>query len=123
MTKALTEEQKKNRKEKRKEQLEAQQPIKRGTLIDLQVKIKDLPTAEPSRDDVIEFNKIFTDKDFMDNIKGAIIKGYTFSKIAKVCQDNGVNVTARQLQYHLSRNAKSTKKRTRKPHDSGDVSE
>jgi hypothetical protein len=78
--------------------------IKQGAVTDVMSHLADLPERGKDPCEVIGLPEIFRAKEYLDEIKGALKKGYTFDDLAAIFTEKcGVDISARQMKYHYTR--------------------
>jgi hypothetical protein len=67
-------------------------------------RLSELPERGKDPGASVSLGRIFRAKEYFNEIKGALKKGYTFDDLAAIFTERcGVNVSARQLKYHYTR--------------------
>lgn len=78
--------------------------IKQGTVTDVMSCLSELPEKGKAPDEAVSLPEIFHTKEYLAEIKGALKKGYSFDDLARIfTEKSGVNISARQLKYHCTR--------------------
>ena len=78
--------------------------IKQGAVTDVMSCLSELPERGKAPDKAVSLPEIFRTKEYIAEIKRALKKGYTFDDLAAIFSERcGVNVSARQLKYHCTR--------------------
>jgi hypothetical protein len=78
--------------------------IKQGAVTDIMSRLSELSEREKGPGTAVSLGEIFRAKEYMAEIKGALKKGYSFSDLAEIFTEKcGVNISARQIKYHLTR--------------------
>ena len=78
--------------------------IKQGAIADVMSCLSKLPERGKAPDMTVSLSEIFRAKEYLAEIKGALKKGYTFDDLAAIFTERcGVNISARQLKYHCTR--------------------
>jgi hypothetical protein len=67
-------------------------------------RLSELPDRVEDPGASVSLGRIFRSKEYFNEIKGALKKGYTFGDLAAIFTERcGVDVSARQLKYHHTR--------------------
>jgi hypothetical protein len=78
--------------------------IKQGAVTDIMSRLSELPEREKDPGTAVSLGEIFRAKEYMAEIKDALKKGYSLSDLAEIFTEKcGVNISARQIKYHLTR--------------------
>jgi hypothetical protein len=77
--------------------------IKQGAVTDVMSHLSELPEREKDPGETVSLGEIFRTKAYLNEIKGALKKGYTFENLAAIFAERcGVAVSARQIKYHFT---------------------
>jgi hypothetical protein len=86
-----------------------------------------LPECEKSSGAAVSLGEVFSAKEYLAEIKGALKKGYTFDDLAEIFTEKcGVKISARRIKHHFTRaknsaaKGKSGKKKAGETDTSGD---
>jgi hypothetical protein len=78
--------------------------IKQGDISDVMSRLSELPSRGKDPGAAVSLAEIFRTKEYLAEIKGALKKGYSFCDLAEIFTERcGVDVSARQLKYHYTR--------------------
>jgi hypothetical protein len=78
--------------------------IKQGAVTGVMSQIANLPNREKDPGAAVSLSEIFRIKAYLNEIKCALKKGYTFENLAEIFTERcGVSISARQIKYHLTR--------------------
>jgi hypothetical protein len=78
--------------------------IKQGAVTDVMSRLANLPNHEKDPGAAVSLSEIFRTKAYLNEIKCALKKGYTFENLAEIFTERcGVSISARQIKYHLTR--------------------
>jgi hypothetical protein len=78
--------------------------IKQCAVLEVMARLSELPDRGKDPGTSVSLGKIFRAKEYFNEIKTALKKGYTFDDLASIFTEKcGVEVSARQLKYHYTR--------------------
>jgi hypothetical protein len=78
--------------------------IKQGAVADVMSCLSKMPDRGKAPDTAVSLTEIFRTKEYLAEIKGALKKGYSFNDLAQIFTEKcEVNISARQLKYHCTR--------------------
>lgn len=78
--------------------------VKQGSLRDVMSHLAELPKRDKDPTALLGLSEIFRTKEYMAEIRSALKKGYSFDQLAEIFTERcGVDITARQIQYHFTR--------------------
>jgi hypothetical protein len=78
--------------------------IKQSAVSDVMARLSELPNRGKDLGASVSLGKIFREKEYFSEIKGALKKGYTFDDLAAIFTERcGVDISARQMKYHYTR--------------------
>jgi hypothetical protein len=67
-------------------------------------RLSELPCREKDPGAAVSLGKIFREKEYFNEIKGALKKGYTFDNLAAIFTERcGADISPRQMKYHYTR--------------------
>jgi hypothetical protein len=77
--------------------------IKQGAVTDVMSRLANLPNREKDPGAAVSLSEIFRIKAYLNEIKCALKKGYTFENLAEIFTERcGVAISARQIKYHFT---------------------
>ena len=78
--------------------------IYQGAVTGVMSHLANLPNREKDPGAAVSLSEIFRTKAYLNEIKCALKKGYTFENLAEIFTERcGVSISARQIKYHLTR--------------------